>query len=209
MNLASGREARYRRTGNRMNLQPGIEAYHRAIIEALDLDLEVALNAALNWGDWAGERQVWTEATQAYSLALDAADRLSVHQLPRADKELWLHASSGLGARAAQAAALAARARVAAALMERGRARLLAESLASDRIDLARLAVVDGDLAARFTQAVDELAPSMRDHAATEWCCPASPEHGRHVPEPKSAGRWAPSCTPEQGRYCRFEWSQR
>jgi hypothetical protein len=149
-NLASGREAQYRRMGGDENLEAGVAAYRQACGEGLTQDLEVTLNAARSWGDWAAERLSWVEADTAYGIGLDVADRLRRHQPRRPEKEAWLSSTQGLGSQAGQAAARAGRLGRAAVQVERGRAQMLAEELSLGQLDLARLAVVAPGLASRY-----------------------------------------------------------
>ena len=152
-NLAAGRAAQHRRAGDGVSLQAGVTAYQEATREGLAHDLEVALNSARDWGDWAAERQNWGEASTAYGIALDAADRIRRHQPGRAEKEIWLGSAQGLGWQAGQAAARAGLAQLAAAQAERGRAQLLAEELSLGQLDLARLAAAGPELARRYAAA--------------------------------------------------------
>lgn len=156
-NLAAGYQARHRSTGSKEDLEAGASAYQKACRDALTHDLEVALNAALGWGDWAASRVSWAEASIAYALAFDAADGLWRHQLGRTEKEIWLGAAKRLGEQAGLAAAQAGQLDRAAVFMERGRAQLLAESLSLGQLDVAQLAVVAPGLAGRYAAAADRL----------------------------------------------------
>jgi hypothetical protein len=156
-NLAAGLAARHRMRRRPDDLEAAAGAYRQACAAALTDDLEVALNAALDWGDWAATRDSWAEAARAYDLAFAAVDRLWRHQLGRPEKEAWLRAARRLGAQPGLVAARADELEHAAALLERGRARLLAESLELAQLDLSRLAEADADLARRFVAAADRL----------------------------------------------------
>jgi hypothetical protein len=156
-NLAAGYQARHRRTGRQEDLEAGVSAYRDACQDALTYDLEVALNAALDWGDWAVSRASWAEASTAYVVAFEAAGRLWRHQAGRAEKEIWLGAARQLGEQAGLAAARAGQLDRAAVCMERGRAQLLTESLSLGRLDLAGLAAVNPGLAGRYAAAADRL----------------------------------------------------
>jgi hypothetical protein len=134
-----------------------VAAYQQACSEGLTHDLEVALNAARGWGDWATERQSWAEADTAYGVALDVADRLRQHQLRRLEKEIWLRSAQGLGSQAGHAAARAGHLERAVVQIERARAQLLAEELSLARLDLARLAVMAPDLASRYAALASRL----------------------------------------------------
>jgi tetratricopeptide (TPR) repeat protein len=156
-NLAAGREAQYRRISGDEKLKTGVAAYQQACSEGLTHDLEVALNAARGWGDWATERQSWAEADTAYGIALDVADRLRQHQLRRPEKEIWLRSAQGLGSQAGHAATRAGHLERAVVQIERARAQLLAEELSLARLDLARLAVMAPDLAGRYAALASRL----------------------------------------------------
>ena len=156
-NLAAGLAARYRMLWRQEDLEDRAGAYEQACAEALTHDLEVALNAALDWGDWAGTRDGWAEAGRAYDLAFEAVDHLWRHQLGRPEKEVWLRAARRLGSQPGLAAARAGELEHAAAFLERGRARLLAESLEVAQLDLSRLAEANADLARRFVAAADRV----------------------------------------------------
>lgn len=156
-NLAAGREAQYRRISGDEKLKTGVAAYQQACSEGLTHDLEVALNAARGWGDWATERQSWAEADTAYGIALDVADRLRQHQLRRLEKEIWLRSAQGLGSQAGHAATRAGHLERAVVQIERARAQLLAEELSLARLDLARLAVMAPDLAGRYAALASRL----------------------------------------------------
>lgn len=150
-NLAAGRAAQHRRAGDSESLRAAVTAYQEATREGLAHDLEVALNSARDWGDWAAERQSWREASTAYGIALDAADRIRRHQPGRAEKEIWLGSGQGLGWQAGQAAARAGLLELAVAQAERGRAQLLAEELSLGQLDMARLSATSPELASRYT----------------------------------------------------------
>jgi hypothetical protein len=152
-NLAAGRAAQHRRASDSESLQAGVTAYQEATREGLAHDLEVALNSARDWGDWAAERQSWREASTAYGIALDAADRIRRHQPGRAEKEIWLGSAQALGWQAGQAAARAGLLELAVAQAERGRAQLLAEELSLGQLDMARLSVTSPELASRYAAA--------------------------------------------------------
>jgi hypothetical protein len=155
--LAGGLAARHKMRHRPEDLAAGIDAYRQASESALAYDLEVALNAALDWGEWACARASWAEASSAYDLAFEAADRLRQHQLGRAEKEIWLHAARRLGEQAGLAAARGGEPGRAAALLERGRAQLLAESLGFAQLDLDRLSEGNPGLAERYVAAARRL----------------------------------------------------
>jgi hypothetical protein len=185
-NLAAGHQARHRRTGRLEDLEAGVSAYRDACQDALTHDLEVALNAALGWGDWAVSRASWAEANTAYVVAFEAGGRLWRHQLGRTEREIWLGATRQLGEQAGLAAARAGQLDRAVVFLERGRAQLLTESLSLGRLDLARLAAVDPSLAGRYASAADRMR--SLDAAAREERL-AQPTSRRTARTPGDRGR--------------------
>jgi tetratricopeptide (TPR) repeat protein len=113
--------------------------YRHACETGLDERLEAALASASAWGDWALEREAWTEATEAYAYGLTAIERGIRAQLGRSGVETWLRQGQRVPASAAFALARAGRLEEAVETIERGRARLLSEALELDRRDLERL----------------------------------------------------------------------
>lgn len=124
-------------------IEPAVAAYRQAVHHGLNTSLQWALSAARLWGDWATERDDWSEAAEAYGYALEATQRLFRTQLLREDKETWLADSQGLPAEAAYAMFRAGRFDDAVVALEAGRGQQLAEALERDRADLDRLAGTD------------------------------------------------------------------
>jgi len=96
---------------------------------AADTDPRTVLVASQVWGAWAGERQAWQEASQAYRYGLDAVRRLIGAEASRADKEIWLRGTRKVATGLAAALSMSDDPREAVVALERGRAMLLAEML--------------------------------------------------------------------------------
>ena len=156
-NLAAGLAARHRTRHRQEDLEAGVGAYEQACEAALTYDLEVALNAALGWGDWASTRASWAEASRAYDLAFEAADRLGSISWAAPRRRSGSAPPGGWESRPGGRPARAGELERAAAFLERGRARLLAESLGLAQLDLGLLAEVDPDFAGRYVAAADRL----------------------------------------------------
>ena len=126
-------------------VRQAVTVYRAAIRDGLTGSLEWAHSAATSWGDWAVRRQAWKEAAEAYSQALDIAQRLFRVQLLRSQKETWLAQSQGIPGEAAYALVRLGRAQDAVRALESGRGLLISEVLDRDRADLAALAEVGRD----------------------------------------------------------------
>jgi hypothetical protein len=134
-----------------------VAAYGAAVTEAVTDDPQLALRAAVEWGDWASDRGDWAEAGAAYRTALDTLDALRRRQLARGHKEAWIALGDGLAARAATAEVRAHRPAAAVRALEQGRAQLLGERLGVARLHLLRLDRVAPELTARYRAAAERL----------------------------------------------------
>lgn len=103
--------------------------YRHACRLGLQRSPEWALSAALAWGGWAGGRDDWKEAAEAFEWGTQAIELLFSGQATRQHKEAWLRQAQGLPARAAYAYARLRRPEEAVLIQERGRTQLLAEAL--------------------------------------------------------------------------------
>ena len=109
----------------------------------------------------------WGEAAGAYELALVAFERLLARQLLRSHKEAWLTTAKGVAAGAAMAQARTGDLHAATRALERGRALLMSDALAQDRVDLQRLREQDRpDLVARFQAASVRLVTASSQRLA-------------------------------------------
>jgi tetratricopeptide (TPR) repeat protein len=127
------------------------ESYRRACAAGLEAGVRWALAASQAWGRWAAGRTAWIEAAEAYTVGLDALDRLFRRQLTRDEKETWLRAAVGLADEAAFALTMAGRGTAAVVAAEQGRAHLFSEALELDRVDLQALETMERrDLAERY-----------------------------------------------------------
>jgi tetratricopeptide (TPR) repeat protein len=100
-----------------------------ACLRGAETDPRTVLIAAQDWGAWAGERQAWQEAAEAYRYGLDAVRRLIGAEASRADKETWLRGTRKVATGLAAALSMSHAPRDAVVALERGRAMLLAEML--------------------------------------------------------------------------------
>lgn len=138
--------------------------FRRVVAQQAALSPRDAADEAVSWADWAAARHDDGQAADAWwawvtAVGDDLRGRV-VH-----DKERRLRQDDGLSARAADALARAGRHREAAIALDVGRAVLLTERLHRDRDGLAdRLADAGhGELAGRWTAALDELARRDRE----------------------------------------------
>jgi tetratricopeptide (TPR) repeat protein len=156
-NLAAALSARYDRDHDPADLERGVATYREAVTAGLENNLELASVAATNWGAWAGRRESWAEAVEAYDGALVAFDRLRRAQLLDDYRRAWLRAGEGVAAEAAYARTALGQGRSAVEALERGRALLLADALR--REDSALLALRDDapQLAERYVRAARAL----------------------------------------------------
>jgi CHAT domain-containing protein/tetratricopeptide (TPR) repeat protein len=113
--------------------------YRQACRTGLERSPEWALGAALAWADWAGARNDWRQAVEAFEWGTQAIELLFLGQATRQHKESWLRQAQGLPARAAYACARARRPQDAVLIQERGRTLLLAEVLRQRRTDVFTL----------------------------------------------------------------------
>lgn len=155
LNCASARRLRFMVTSDAddqlQQLLRGLDVLDMAISSGLEVNPQVALQAARHAGDWYSEIENWGQAVEVYGLGLGAADSLLRVQLGRQDKETWLKSIGDLPSQAAYANAQTGDARAAALVMEHGHAILLAEALDLKRADIDRLATEGrSDLGERF-----------------------------------------------------------
>ncbi|MFC6083777.1 hypothetical protein [Sphaerisporangium aureirubrum] len=168
-NLALAHSRSYDAGGHWTDLAAGVASYRQACAEALDRQVEIALETSRLWAAWAATRASWPEAAQAYRIALEATHQIFRRQHTRTARETWLHTGKDLSAEAAHALINASAPQEAATALESGRARLLSESLT----DPTRLHAHIGTLATRYE------AASHRVHAL---------EHGRFATAPSGGG---------------------
>jgi CHAT domain-containing protein/tetratricopeptide (TPR) repeat protein len=145
-------------------------AFRNACAHGLERAYEWALAAAQAWASWSAEREAWDEAVEAAGAGLDALERLFDSQITREDKEAWLRTASGLPSRAAYAYAKIGDPHAAVVALEGGRAILLSEALARDRVRLEGLSEVGrAELAARYQEVAERLrAVSARPTATSD-----------------------------------------
>lgn len=173
--LGKALRARYRRLGHPDDLTDGVRHLRDAARRGLDTDLEVSLAAASTLTDWALERQDWGQACEAAALATEASEQGVRVQVDAGNKEHWLRLTGDVPADGAYALARTGRLEEAILTIEQGRARLLADALELDRLDIERLPDLGhADLYRRFRYASQRLDvavraatvdPSLRDRA--------------------------------------------
>jgi CHAT domain-containing protein len=137
-NRAQDLSTRHALTGSVADRDAAVTTYREACATGLELHPEAAVVAARSWSRWATERTAWTEASEAGSYGLQAADRLVRIQSVRTDKESRLRDAQGLASLTAYAWAKLGDGKQAVVAAERGRAVLLAEAL-TIRATLERL----------------------------------------------------------------------
>jgi len=149
--LGTALRDRYRHTKSLTDLEEAIGIYQEAAQSGMLVAPNHGLIAARNWGNWALERQSWSEASQAYALGLQAVELLFTTQFDRPSKEAWLKEFHGMPANTAYALARLGQLDQALAAIESGRARLLSEALKRSRRNLERLVDVGhADLLKRY-----------------------------------------------------------
>jgi len=160
--LAESLRMRYERDRRCADLEHAVTAF-RASCTDVASHAEHALTCAGRWGSWAAERHAFSEAAEAYGIAVHAARKVFEGQLVRRQTESWLQETQGVHARGAHAMAMAGDARAAVRTLEDGRAVLLSEALERDRADLHHLATLErGELADRYRKAADRLIDATR-----------------------------------------------
>lgn len=161
--LGKALRARFRRLGSPDDLAAGVQHLRDAARRALDTDLEVSLAAASTLTDWALERRDWGQACDAAALAADASEQGVRVQVDAGNKEHWLRLTGDVPADGAYALARTGRLEEAVATIEQGRARLLADALELDRLDIDRLPDLGhADLYRRFRDASQRLDVAVR-----------------------------------------------
>ncbi|MEV6344347.1 CHAT domain-containing protein [Actinoplanes sp. NPDC051851] len=132
------------------------------------------LRSAALWANTAAAAQRWTEAMEAYTIAVELLAMLAWPGVSRSSREQLLNEMAGLGADGAACAIAAGQPRRAVELVERGRAVLWAQFLET-RTDLVTLRDADPVLADRMHEvrtALDTAGGTEPDAAmrlAGEW----------------------------------------
>ena len=164
--LAGALRTRSDRSGDAADIARGVEAYRAACFQALRADLGRCLNVSLAWGEWAAERDAWSEAAEAYGLGLDVLNRLVTAQSRRQAKESWLEQAGRLPSLLAYATAKAGNLKAAVLGFEHSRALLLSEGLQEVDAYLGRLVDAgEGAVAEAYRQAADRVALTVRERA--------------------------------------------
>lgn len=156
-NRAGSARRLYELGGEPAAFQRAIADYRDSCRRAAGVVAEVGLRCGLSWGQWASHRQAWTEATDAFHFAAEAAEQLVRRQLTRRDKQTWLRAIRTMPAAAAFALSQTGALPLALVRLEWGRARLLADALGRDRADLDALTHTHPQLAERYRLAAGQV----------------------------------------------------
>lgn len=156
-NLGTGLAARHGRDGDPADLREGNATFRMATTRAATQDPQLALRAAVEWGDWAAERGDWADAMTAYAMGIDAGPALRRRQLARGHKEAWIAIGEGLAEKAATAAVRARRSGDAAVALERSRAQLLGERLSVSTLLLLQLDQAEPPLAVGYRAAAERV----------------------------------------------------
>ncbi|MBE8516110.1 hypothetical protein ILP97_00995 [Amycolatopsis sp. H6(2020)] len=168
--LGHAHHIRHRLTGDAQDLRNGTEHLRIATAAAVDTDLELAADTALERAGWARELGDRPAAADAYRDALKAVRALVGEQATRGQKERWLRRTTDIHIEAADTFRYIDPAEAGVAL-ELGRGVLLTELLDLASPDLDRLARERPDLHARFRLRADRLAGLL----ATTLAKPAFP----------------------------------
>jgi CHAT domain-containing protein/tetratricopeptide (TPR) repeat protein len=158
-NLANALLAKAQLTGDSGDARAAAAQAREACTAAAGVGAKAVFEAARTWGNYAWTRRSWSEAGEAYTLALEALHDIALVQLGRDDKELSLGVGAYAGARAAYALVRAGDPEGAVVALESGRALMLTEALERDRADLDRL---DGDLLGEYREAAERVAAVQR-----------------------------------------------
>ncbi len=172
-NLGALHARRHRRSGDERHAHAAGRHFGLvlAAAERYPLPAMLTLRAGTAWTRLLVERARWHEAAAIYPPTARALAALVQAAGIRRSKESWLQEAEGLVAHAAYALARLGRLEEAVEVLEEGRARLLAEALATRRRDLDRLVGLGHeDLLSRFRAASTRLAElQARLDAATDF----------------------------------------
>ncbi|MBG0565479.1 CHAT domain-containing protein [Actinoplanes aureus] len=159
MNLAMARLELHRVTKDEEAGTAAAAGLRAIVATGLTVAPDAGLAAARVLGRWAGERDDWDEAADAYQGGMACLDSLYRRQGRRDQKEAWLGDAAGIASGAAYALARTGDVEAAVVATETGRAVILTETLVRTTTDLESLAQAGhADLAERFRRAVDALA---------------------------------------------------
>ncbi|KUL21594.1 hypothetical protein ADL15_50390 [Actinoplanes awajinensis subsp. mycoplanecinus] len=160
--LATALARRHERSGTEADRRTASEAFEEASRFA---DTATLLRTGIHWGRWSSRIGRWTEAANAFELALTAMEQLVRTQGGRAHKETWLRDGAEVGPGRSQAALRSGDLAGAVTGLERARGVLLREALDRTPADLQRLSgSARGELARRFTELA---APGLAARATT------------------------------------------
>lgn len=156
-NLGVGLCNRYALSGNLADREEALRVWRDACQHGLNIDREMTLEAANNWGRWALAHQAWEETNDAYAFGLTALEQLYKVQVLRQDRQSWQKDAPDLVINAAYALVRTNQLEQAVMVLEQGRARGLHESLARDQADLRALQHDAPELFAAYEDAAGRL----------------------------------------------------
>ena len=135
-------------------------AFREVGVRGLDADPRTTRDGGRRWGDWALARGAWSEAAEAYELAVLAVRRLFEAQ---ADLQTRIAVISRQSAPQRRAFALVqgSRPEEAVVAIESSRALILEDAIGL-RVDLSRLAIGHGELADRYQAIAHRLEGTIR-----------------------------------------------
>ena len=134
-NLARALMERYRSFGKRSDLTMGQKKYQEACVKGLEFQCEIAIVAGYQWGQWALERESWSEAKQAFDYALNAIQKLFERQLLHDDQAIWLREAQVIPSLAAFAETCLGNLEKAIEILENGRARFFFKALKDNAVN--------------------------------------------------------------------------
>jgi len=128
-NLGNTLRRCYQHTQTHSYLEESITSYRRACTSGADFSLEWTVAASAAWGVWAGCRESWEEASEAFRHGLKAIESLYRSQLLPGNRNVWLKDYRNLANQAAYALAKIGCLTEAVLTLEANRTRALAEAL--------------------------------------------------------------------------------
>jgi tetratricopeptide (TPR) repeat protein len=143
---------------SREDLERATGLYRECLPQALEMEVELAIESAYNWGRRALGRESWAEAVEAFDFGFAATERLVRAQLLRGQRAEAFARVYWLAGGAALALTNLGELERAAQTLERGGALLLGEALERDRAAVDELAEVGrADLRDGYRAAVARL----------------------------------------------------
>jgi CHAT domain-containing protein len=159
INLGRSLLARHLTNDNQDDREQAIAAFTKGCqigMESLPRDV---LDGSLLWGNWAFEQHNWEESIRGFQPGLQVIENLLRTQLLRFGKETWLQKAQELHLYYSFALSATNNLPEAITALEAGRARLLAEGLERNRLDLAKLPVLGHtELYKQYQRSIQQVA---------------------------------------------------